>query len=152
MATSATADIRAEFLVEPFVEGAPGHHVTMALEAAAPTSRAGDGPFATVIVGPTDTVTAAVESMSQAALQHGATAVQVRLGESPPPPAGDLHDVLAQMVAAVEEQLGAPLAELSREQSRPPSGSSIGGAFLLRKAVESVVRWWGSAASRSTTT
>ena len=68
MATSATADIRAEFLVEPFVEGAPGHHVTMALEACRSHGLEPEmGPFATVIVGPTDTVTAAVESMSQAA-------------------------------------------------------------------------------------
>ena len=146
MATSATADIRAEFLVEPFVEGAPGHHVTMALEACRSHGLKPEmGPFATVIVGPTDTVTAAVESMSQAALQHGATAVQVRLGESPATTRfGDLHDVLAQMVAAVEEQLGAPLAELSREQKQAAVRIlDQRGAFLLRKAVESVGEMMG---------
>ena len=43
-----TADIRAEFLVEPFVEGAPGHHVTMALEARRSHGLEPEmGPFAT---------------------------------------------------------------------------------------------------------
>jgi predicted transcriptional regulator YheO len=69
----------------------------------------------------------------------------VRLGESPATTRfGDLHDVLAQMVAAVEEQLGAPLAELSREQKQAAVRIlDQRGAFLLRKAVESVGEMMG---------
>ncbi|MEM8709045.1 MAG: helix-turn-helix domain-containing protein [Actinomycetota bacterium] len=146
MATSETAEIRAEFLVEPFVEGAPGHHVKMALEACRTHGLEPEmGPFATVIVGPVDLVTAAVESMSRAALDHGATAVQVRMGDSPSVARfGDLHDALGQMVAAVEEQMGAPLSELSREQKQAAVRIlDQRGAFLLRKAVESVGEMMG---------
>ena len=146
MTTSESRAIRAEFLVEPFVEGAPGHHVKMALEACRSHGLEPEmGPFATVIEGPVDIVTAAVESMSRAALEHGATAVQVRLGDSPTAARfGDLHDALGQMVAAVEEQFGAPLAELSREQKQAAVRIlDDRGAFLLRKAVESVGEMMG---------
>lgn len=146
MTTSESRAIRAEFLVEPFVEGAPGHHVKMALEACRSHGLEPEmGPFATVIEGPVDIVTTAVESMSRAALEHGATAVQVRLGDSPTAARfGDLHDALGQMVAAVEEQLGAPLAELSREQKQAAVRIlDDRGAFLLRKAVESVGEMMG---------
>ena len=146
MTTSESRAIRAEFLVEPFVEGAPGHHVQMALEACRSHGLEPEmGPFATVIEGPVDIVTTAVESMSRAALEHGATAVQVRLGGTPTAARfGDLHDALGQMVAAVEEQLGAPLAELSREQKQAAVRIlDDRGAFLLRKAVESVGEMMG---------
>lgn len=146
MTTSESRAIRAEFLVEPFVEGAPGHHVKMALEACRAHGLEPEmGPFATVIEGPVAIVTTAVESMSRAALEHGATAVQVRLGDSPTAARfGDLHDALGQMVAAVEEQLGAPLAELSREQKQAAVRIlDDRGAFLLRKAVESVGEMMG---------
>ena len=57
---------------------------------------------------------------------------------------GDLHDALGQMVAAVEEQLGAPLSELSREQKQAAVRLlDQRGAFLLRKAVESVGEMMG---------
>ena len=139
-------DIRAEFLVEPFVEGAPGHHVAVALDACRSHGLEPEmGPFATTITGPVDVVTAAVEEMSRAALSHGATAVQVRLGEvGSSPRFGDLHDALEQMVASVEEQLGAPLPELSREQKQAAVRMlDQRGAFLLRKAVETVGEMMG---------
>ncbi|MEM9520141.1 MAG: helix-turn-helix domain-containing protein [Actinomycetota bacterium] len=141
MTTAGTADIRAEFIVEPFVEGAPGHHVRMALDACRSHGLEPElGPFATTIHGPAGLVTDAVRDMSRVALEHGATAVQVRMGDSPSVARfGDLHDALGQMVAAVEQQLGAPLAELSREQKQAAVRIlDQRGAFLLRKAVESV--------------
>jgi uncharacterized protein YqgV (UPF0045/DUF77 family) len=141
MTTAGDHDVRAEFVVEPFVEGAPGHHVRMAVEACRTHGLEPEmGPFATVITGPVDLVTEAVQDMSRAALANGATAVQVRMGETPATARfGDLHDALSQMVAAVEEQLGAPLSELSREQKQAAVRIlDQRGAFLLRKAVESV--------------
>ena len=133
--------VRAEFLVEPFVEGFPGPHVAAALEACRANGLEPDvGPFATAIAGSLDAVTAAVHDMSRAALANGATAVQVRFGESPTATRfGDLHDALAQMVAAVEEQLGGPLSQLSRKEKQAAVRLlDERGAFLLRKAVESV--------------
>ena len=146
MTTAGDHDIRAEFVVEPFVEGAPGHHVKMALEACRALGLEPEmGPFATTISGPIEQVSDAVRAMSRAALAHGATAVQVRMGETPTVARfGDLHDALGQMVAAVEEQLGAPLAELSREQKQAAVRIlDQRGAFLLRKAVESVGEMMG---------
>ncbi len=147
MTTAGAADdIRAEFLVEPFVEGAPGHHVAMAVEACRSHGLEPEmGPFATTVCGPIAVVTAAVEEMSRVALSHGATAVQVRLGDSPATTGfGDLHDALGRMVASVEEQLGAPLADLSREQKQAAVRIlDQRGAFLLRKAVESVGEMMG---------
>ena len=133
--------VRAELLVEPFVEGLPGPHVSAALEACRANGLEPDvGPFATTIVGSVDAVTTAVHDMSQAALASGATAVQIRFGESPTATRfGDLHDALAQMVAAVEEQLGGSLSELSRKDKQAAVRLlDERGAFLLRKAVESV--------------
>lgn len=146
MEGSAAGAVRAEFLVEPFVEGAPGSHVTAALDACRAHGLEPDiGPFATMIEGPVDVVTAAVRDMSRAALGSGATAVQVRLGESPTITRfGDLHDALGQLVAAVEEELGAPLATLSRaEKQAAVRMLDERGAFLLRKAVESVGEMMG---------
>lgn len=137
----AVDDVRAEFLVEPFVEGSPGAHVTAAIDACRSLGLEPDlGPFATTISGSVDTVTSAVQAMSRAALAHGATAVQVRLGESSIATRfGDLHDALAQMVSAVEEELGQPLAELPRDQKQAAVRLlDERGAFLLRKAVENV--------------
>ena len=58
--------VRAEFLVEPFVEGSPGPHVTAALEACRAKGLEPDlGPFATTISGPVDVVTSAVHDMSR---------------------------------------------------------------------------------------
>ena len=138
--------VRAEFLVEPFVEGSPGPHVGAALDACRAHGLEPDvGPFATTIRGPVETVTAAVHEMSRAALAGGATAVQVRLGESPTVTRfGDLRDALAQMVAAVEEELGSPLVDLSRSQKQAAVRMlDERGAFLLRKAVESVGEMMG---------
>jgi len=137
----AADDVRAEFLVEPFVEGSPGRLVAAALDACRALGFEPDvGPFATTITGPVDAVTGAVQEVSRAALANGATAVQVRLGGSPTATRfGDLHDALAQMVAAVEEELGAPLTELSRDQKQAAVRMlDERGAFLLRKAVETV--------------
>lgn len=51
----------------------------------------------------------------------------------------DLHNALGRLVADVEEQLGGPLDELSREEKqRAVKLLDERGAFTLRKAVEDV--------------
>jgi hypothetical protein len=51
----------------------------------------------------------------------------------------DLRDALAHLISQVERELGAPLAELSREdKQRAVRALDDRGAFVLRKSVEDV--------------
>ncbi|HEX9993467.1 MAG TPA: thiamine-binding protein [Acidimicrobiales bacterium] len=69
-----------EFLVEPFVEGAPGPHVRAAVEAAEQAGLAVElGPFASVATGPVDTVADAVARLLREAFRSGATRVQLQV-------------------------------------------------------------------------
>ena len=138
--------VRAEFLIETFVEGFPGPHVEAALEACRAAGFEPDvGAFATTIDGSFDAVSAAVDHLVRAAYENGASAVQVRVGE-PEAAArfGNLHDALERMVGAVEDELGSPLADLGREGKQAAVRIlNERGAFLLRKAVESVGEMMG---------
>jgi len=143
---SAATDVRAEFLIEPFVEGAPGPHVKAAEEACRTAGFEPDvGPFATTIDGPFERVVEAVDQLLRAAYENGASAVQVRVGE--PEAAArfdDLHDALERMVSAVEDELGLPLADLKRADKQAAVRLlDERGAFLLRKAVEAVGEMMG---------
>jgi uncharacterized protein YqgV (UPF0045/DUF77 family) len=133
--------VHAEFLIEPFVEGTLGPHVSAALDACREHGLEPDvGPFASTVRGPVEVVTAATQALTQRALAAGATGVQVRFGASPVTAQfGSLHGALERMVSGVEEQFGVPLAEMSREQKQVAVRLlNEQGAFLLRKAVESV--------------
>lgn len=71
---------RAEFTVEPFVDGDPGDHVRAAIEAVRRTGLDPDiGPFATVVEGDAATVTAAVAALLEAAHAAGADRVAVQI-------------------------------------------------------------------------
>ena len=138
--------IRAEFLIEPFVEGSPGPHVKAAIEAARATGLEPDvGAFATTIEGPTAIVTGAIDSLLQAALDGGASAVQIRVGDADAAARfSDLHIALDRLVEGVESELGGPLAELNREDKQVAVRLlDERGAFLLRKAVETVGEMMG---------
>ncbi len=133
--------IRAEFLIEPFVEGSPGPHVKAALEAARAAGLEPDvGAFATTIEGPSPLVTEAVASLLEAALDAGATAVQIRVGDAGAAARfSDLHIALDRLVEGVESELGGRLADLGREDKQAAVRLlDQRGAFLLRKAVETV--------------
>jgi uncharacterized protein YqgV (UPF0045/DUF77 family) len=71
---------RAEFTVEPFVDGQPGPHVVAAVDA---VRRMGFdpavGPFATSFAGPADTVVAAVTALLTAARDAGANRVSLQI-------------------------------------------------------------------------
>lgn len=72
--------VNVEFLVEPFVEGAPGPHVAAALEAVATAGLDSEvGPFGTVARGPLSQVSAAIDTMLCAAFTAGATRVSLQL-------------------------------------------------------------------------
>ncbi len=73
----------AEITVEPFVEGAPGRHVTAAWDAARAVGLTVEhGPFGSTVAGEPDVVLATVDAMVRAAVAAGATSValQVRRG------------------------------------------------------------------------
>ena len=84
----APVTVVAEFTIEPFVEGAPGPHVSAGLDA---VRAAGFdpvvGPFGSSITGPLDSVTAAVHDLLVAATAAGASRVSLQLSrvEAAPP-------------------------------------------------------------------
>lgn len=71
---------RAEFTVEPFVDGEPGAHVRAAIDAVRNAGLEPDvGPFATVVNGDAKAVTDAVEAMLTAARKAGAERVSLQI-------------------------------------------------------------------------
>jgi uncharacterized protein YqgV (UPF0045/DUF77 family) len=69
-----------EFTVEPFVDGAPGPHVTAALEAARATGLEVDfGPFGTSVRGDDADVLAAMAPISEAAIAAGASRISFQV-------------------------------------------------------------------------
>jgi hypothetical protein len=74
------SDVRIEFTVEPFVDGAPGLHVRAAWEAA--RRRAGaleNGPFSAHVVVPRADAPSVVSDVVAAALANGATHVSLQV-------------------------------------------------------------------------
>ena len=71
---------RAEFMIEPFEEGAPGHHVMAAIDAVRDRGFEPEvGPFGTSIHGDPATVIAALQAMLATAYREGATRVSLQL-------------------------------------------------------------------------
>jgi uncharacterized protein YqgV (UPF0045/DUF77 family) len=76
----APVELRLEFTIEPFVQGAPGAHVHAALDAAA-----GDGidvefgPFGTTVAGAGEPVLAAAGRIMRAAMDAGATRISLQV-------------------------------------------------------------------------
>lgn len=71
---------RAEVLVEPFRENAPGPHVIAAIEALDAAGLSPDmGPFATETHGDLDITVDAIARLLRASFDAGADAVQVRI-------------------------------------------------------------------------
>jgi uncharacterized protein YqgV (UPF0045/DUF77 family) len=72
--------LHAEFTIEPFVEGAPGPHVSAAVAAAQAAGLEVEfGPFGTSVSGPDDAVLTALDSVLRAAVGAGATRVSLQL-------------------------------------------------------------------------
>lgn len=72
--------LRAEFTVEPFVEGQPGPHVRAAIAAVEARGFAVEfGPFATEFVGDDVTVSEAIEALIRDAYANGATRVAIHV-------------------------------------------------------------------------
>lgn len=139
----------AEFLVEPFTEGAPGAHVKAAIEAVEARGLDVDvGPFGNVVVGERDSVADAMAAMTKAAMDAGADRVTVRYrsGEAARSTSepGGLHDALSRIVWSVETELGDRLEDLSREDKQAAVRLlDESGAFLLKRSVEDVAERMG---------
>ena len=72
--------MRAEFTVEPFVDGNPGPHVTAAIEAATEAgAQVSVGPFGSEVAGSAAVVLSAIDALMRAAMEAGATRVTVQL-------------------------------------------------------------------------
>ena len=72
--------MRAEFTVEPFVDGNPGPHVAAAIEAAtAAGAQVSVGPFARENAGSAAVVLSALDALMRAAMDAGATRVTIQL-------------------------------------------------------------------------
>jgi uncharacterized protein YqgV (UPF0045/DUF77 family) len=79
-----------EFTIEPFVEGAPGPHVTEAIAAAQASGLDVEiGPFGSSVVVELAEVGAVIAALSDAAMANGATHVSVHVSREVPtgPPA-----------------------------------------------------------------
>ena len=72
--------MRAEFTVEPFVDGEPGPHVQAAIAAAEATgAMVSVGPFGTGVEGASATVLSAVDAAMRAAVEAGASRITIQL-------------------------------------------------------------------------
>lgn len=136
---------RVEFLVEPFVEGAPGPHVEAAV--AAFTDRGVEvdvGPFASSATTDPETLADAVAAMVRDALAAGATRLRIEVGvDGERVAVGGLHDALGDMVRDLERELG-PAGGWDRATKQAAVRMlSERGAFLLRGAVEDVAEVMG---------
>ncbi len=138
--------IAAEFLVEPFVEGTPGPHVTAAVDAFDDHDLAVElGPFASFATGRLDEMADAIADMIRAAMSNGATSVQLRVaataGEIPIP---KLHDALDDILRMAEREIGTPTTAWTRaEKQRVVRMLDERGAFLLRGAVDDIAEIMG---------
>jgi uncharacterized protein YqgV (UPF0045/DUF77 family) len=137
-------DPRLEFFVEPFTEGRPGRHVKAAIDAVAARGlEIQVGPFGSVAHGELEELIAAASPLLRSALSAGADRISLHLTTGSHAGTGvgatNLHVALTRMIADVEHELGAPLAELSREDKQAAVRMlDAGGAFLLRKSVDDI--------------
>lgn len=72
--------LRLEFIVEPFVDGRPGPHVTAAVDAVESLGLAVEfGPFGSSVVVPIERIGAVTAALLDAAYAHGATHVSIHV-------------------------------------------------------------------------
>lgn len=139
-------EVSVEFLVEPFVEGAPGDHVHAAV--AAFTDRSLDvelGPFSSVSSGSLEHVGTAIGAMVVDAMRAGATSINLQVADDPGRLGGiTLHDALDGMMRAAERELGTEASEWGRaDKQRVVRMLDERGAFLLRGAVDDIAHAMG---------
>lgn len=139
-------DVAVEFLVEPFVEGAPGNHVDAAVAAFSSRELRVDlGPFSSVVTGPLERIGEAVGAMVVASMRAGATNINVNIANDPGRLGSvSLHDALEGMMRAAERELGTEASTWDRsDKQRVVRMLDERGAFLLRGAVDDIATAMG---------
>jgi len=140
------ADVVAEFLIEPFVEGDPGDHVSAAIAAFDNHGlEVHLGPFSSMTSGSKEAISAAVGNMIESSMAAGATSIRIHVGnDAAALSVAPLHDALANMIRAVERDLGTSPTEWTRAQKQAVVRQlDEQGAFLLRGAVDDMARIMG---------
>lgn len=138
--------LAAEFLVAPFVEGAPGPHVAAAVAAFDDHGLAVDvGPFASSAAGELDDMAEAIARMIRAAMTEGATSIQIRVASSRDDiPVPNVRDALDEILRMAEREIGTVASEWDRgEKQRVVRMLDERGAFLLRGAVDDIAQIMG---------
>lgn len=141
--------LEAEFTSEPFHgEGTPPEHAVLARAAAEEAGLETDfGPLGTLARGSVDELLASLPAIARAALEGGATRITLQLrrtDETEPGPPVELNSALSRLIADVERELGAKLAELDRPgKQRAVRLLRERGAFHLRKSVSAVAEALG---------
>lgn len=137
----ATSEVAVEFLVQPFVEGAPGDHVDAAISAFSSRNLHVElGPFASVATGALEPVGEAIAAMIIDSISAGATnlTLQVASDAAQLAPA-TLHGALEEMMRAAAREIGTDSADWSRaDKQQVVRMLDERGAFLLRGAVDDV--------------
>lgn len=78
--------LRLEFIVEPFVDGHPGPHVTAAVDAVERLGLSVEfGPFGSIVEVPTDRIGTVTAALLDAAYGNGATHVSINVQSGPRP-------------------------------------------------------------------
>lgn len=146
MAATDPGELAAEFLVEPFVEGSPGPHVSAAIGAFTDQGlRVDVGPFANSVAGDLDAVADAIADMVRAAMTTGATSVQLRVASTPDElPVPNVRDALDDILRMAEREIGTVASQWDRaEKQRVVRMLEERGAFLLRGAVDDIAQIMG---------
>ena len=141
-----TPSVAVEFLIEPFVEGAPGNHVDAALSAF--TDRGIEvelGPFSSVAIGSLDAIGEAISAMVVDATLAGATNINLHVAsDSARLGSVTLHDALDAMLRAAEREVGTEASTWNRsDKQRVVRMLDARGAFLLRGAVDDIATAMG---------
>lgn len=140
------ANVAVEFLVEPFVEGAPGDHVEAAITAFAIRGLPVElGPFSSVSNGALDKIGEAVGAMVVDAMRAGATNINVQIANDANVLGSvTLHDAIDGMMRAAARELGTEPSDWDRsDKQRVVRMLDERGAFLLRGAVDDIATAMG---------
>ena len=138
-----------EFLIEPFVEGAPGEHVQSAIAAVeAHGLEVEVGPFGNVAKGDVAVLSEAMSDMARAAIRGGADRVTVTFFRADAQRSSDDHrglrNALDRIIWSIEIEMGARLEELDRSEKQAAVRLlDESGAFLLRRSIEDVAERMG---------
>lgn len=134
--------VAVEFLIEPFIEGTPGPHVSAAMSAFTERGVTVElGPFASTATGDLTQITDAIGDAMQRAMAAGATSMRVQLAHRLT--GRSIRGALPEMLAELEHEHG-PLDEWDRATKQAAVRElSERGAFLLRGAIDEVATAMG---------